>query len=63
MRFEIRIDQNRLYPRIKIGIDRNIWNGIWQVQTSESNSMHEFSKSREFSVFICDSIYVWKELL
>jgi len=29
------------------------------VQTSKSNSMHESSRSRESSVFVCESIYVW----
>jgi len=32
---------------------------IWQVQTSESNSMHESSESRESSVFVCESVCVW----
>jgi len=37
---------------------------LWQVQTSESksNSMHESSGSRESSVFVCVSVYVWYEM-
>jgi len=34
------MDQNKLYQRFEIGIDRNRWKGIWQLQTSESNLMH-----------------------
>jgi len=33
------------------------------MQTSESNSMDESSGSRESSVFVCELVYVWCELL
>jgi len=36
---------------------------IWQMLASESNSMHKSSESRESSVFVFESVYVWYELL
>jgi len=63
LRFEIGTYQNRLYLRFEIGNDQNRWKGIWQVLTSKSNSMDESSRSREFSILIYESVYLWYELL
>jgi len=54
----IRAYQDRLCPRFEIWARSEQMDSIWQVQTSKSNSIHESFKSRESSVFVCESVYV-----
>jgi len=54
------INWSDLYPRFEIKNWSEQMDDIWQVQTSESNSMHESSGSRESNVFVCDSVYVYR---
>ena len=58
-RFEIGINRDRLYPRFEIWADRNRWMVSDRCTPLEFNSMHESSRSRESSVFVCESMYVW----